>query len=440
MQLEEADLMGPVKKTLELYLSRQSGDGHYDSQGQFDGNGQAQWVLWQFYKISADRDFLARVYPAMRRAADWTNRIRRQNPPDSPFAGLLTSDSFNDGENYLDSHRHIVGFDFWNLRGMLCTADAARLLGRATEAAELQKESVDYRQAIETAWTRLGVPHFPPAWEKELLDLTKNPGTHWGNTETLWPTELFAPNDPRVTALIDEVRHKHGGGFAEGLIRWTGFLYFKNPHGFGPGWDLIHQYMSTYTTMASLARGESEQVVEDFYWFLLHSTASNAFAEGIEYKKRTACYDVLPHGVGAAMCTLMLRHMILDERGDELHLLSAVPDGNATEAREAALANAADAPVDGAEDAWIKIAPYGTYRGSKPGRPQHFTEAEANAMVAEFNSLRGKAGRLFRGIPIYIGQPHHPGRQDGRPVAEYATDLGQDHAVQRPRGGSGDGQ
>jgi hypothetical protein len=79
---------------------------------------------------------------------------------------------------------------------------------------------------------------------------------------------------------------------------------------------------------------------------------------------------------------------------------------NDAPAREAALANAADAPIDDATtDGWMKIAPYGTYPGSRPGRLQHFTQVEANAIVAEFRSLRGRAGRLFRGVPIYIGHP-----------------------------------
>lgn len=78
--------------------------------------------------------------------------------------------------------------------------------------------------------------------------------------------------------------------------------------------------------------------------------------------------------------------------------------------REGDISNAADAPIDEVtEDSWVKIAPFGTYPGSKPDRPQHFHEEEANAMVREFGSLRGKAGRLFRGIPIYIGHPDkHP--------------------------------
>lgn len=73
--------------------------------------------------------------------------------------------------------------------------------------------------------------------------------------------------------------------------------------------------------------------------------------------------------------------------------------------REGAVSNAAEEPFDGTDDGWMKIAPYGTYPGSRPGRPQNFTEVEANAMVGEFRSLRGKLGRMFRGAPVYIGHP-----------------------------------
>jgi hypothetical protein len=48
--------------------------------------------------------------------------------------------------------------------------------------------------------------------------------------------------------------------------------------------------MGAYTTMADLARGRHEQVVRDFYWYLLHSTAAHAFPEGIYYKKCDSLY------------------------------------------------------------------------------------------------------------------------------------------------------
>jgi hypothetical protein len=73
-----------------------------------------------------------------------------------------------------------------------------------------------------------------------------------------------------VNALIRHVRTEFEGGFVEGAIRWV-----------GPSDPVIHPYMGAYTTMADLIRNNDEQVVEDFYWYLLHSTAAHAFPEGI---------------------------------------------------------------------------------------------------------------------------------------------------------------
>ncbi len=106
----------------------------------------------------------------------------------------------------------------------------------------MEREAAAYRTAIDAACKRLGCAYFPPSWEKE--------GTDWGNTETLWPTPLFSPDDPRVEALIEEVRHRHGGGYVEGTIRWvdTGLP------------EAILPYMGAYTTMAEMVRGNDRQV------------------------------------------------------------------------------------------------------------------------------------------------------------------------------------
>ncbi len=306
MELEEAGLTDAARKAVACYLRRQRADGRFETQkSQFDANGQALWVLWQFYKITGDRPWLEKAYPQMRRAADWIIKARRETPADSPYAGVLPN-AVADGEYLWDGKHHIVGYDLWNLRGLLCTADAARILAKTDQARQLRAEAEEYRAAIDAAWKRTGLAHFPPSWEKV--------GTHWGNTETLWPTELFARDDPRVAALIGHCRQEHGGGFVEGTILWLGHA------------DAIHPYMGAYTTMADLARGEHQQVVEDFYWYLLHSSATHAFPEGIYYKRRFAWSNTIPHVTGASNYALMLRHMLVHEAGDELHLLSAVPD------------------------------------------------------------------------------------------------------------------
>ncbi len=308
MELEEAGFGESARKAVEFYLKRQRDDGRFESQSnQFDANGQAVWTLWQYYKITADREFLERVYPQMLRAVRWTIQARRTSPADSPFAGVLPV-APADGECLWAGKHHIVGYDLWNLRGMLCTADAARVLGKEEDQKHLRGEVKDYRAAIDAAWKRTGLAHFPPSWEGR--------GTHWGNTETLWPTELFARDDPRVGALVRHVRGEFAGGFIEGTIQWKGTGNV----------EAIHPYMGAYTTMTDLVRGRHEQVVEDFYWYLLHSTAAHAFPEGIYYKRRTAWNHTIPHVTGACNYAIMLRHMLVHEAGDQLLLLGAVPD------------------------------------------------------------------------------------------------------------------
>lgn len=306
MELEEAGFMNAAARAIELYLVRQRDDGRFESQqNQFDANGQAVWTLWQYYRITGDTKFLERVYPQMLRAVRWTMKARRTTA--SPFTGLLPT-APADGECLWDGKYHIVGYDLWNLRGMLCTADAAGVMGKKADEKELRDEVRDYRRAIDSAWKQTGLEHFPPSWEGR--------GTHWGNTETLWPTELFKRDDPRVGALSRHVREEFAGGYIEGIIQWKGTGNV----------EAIHPYMGAYTTMTDLVRGREEQVVEDFYWYLLHSTAAHAFPEGIYYKRRMAWSHTIPHVTGACNYAIMLRHMLVHEAGEELHLLSAVPD------------------------------------------------------------------------------------------------------------------
>ena len=60
---------------------------------------------------------------------------------------------------------------------MLCTADAARILGKTDEAEEFQKEAAPYSKAIDAAHKKTGLDYSPPTWETA--------GTHWGNRDAL---------------------------------------------------------------------------------------------------------------------------------------------------------------------------------------------------------------------------------------------------------------
>ncbi|MCX6997500.1 MAG: hypothetical protein NTV49_10545 [Kiritimatiellaeota bacterium] len=318
MQYEEVGLWDVVRKGFDEFFRWQRDDGRFDcafdgiQSPEFDGNGQALWAFWQYYKISSDTAWMTEHYPQMRRAADWIVQALKRSDTEAP--GLLPGCQA-DGENLMGTHRyHIVGYDFWNLRGLICAADVARSLGRIAEAEEMMKEVAAYREAIDQAQKRTGLAYFPPSWEKA--------GTHWGNTESLWPVPIFDLKDPRVTATIKHLREEFGGGFIEGTMQWGGKR------------DIIHSYLGSFTTLCTMRQGDHEQTVEDFYWYLLHSTPANAFAEVISFKERRANSDTIPHTWGGCNYALELRHMLADERGDELHLLSAVPDWWLEDGRE----------------------------------------------------------------------------------------------------------
>jgi hypothetical protein len=69
------------------------------------------------------------------------------------------------------------------------------------------------------------------------------------------------------------------------------------------------------------------------------------------------------------------------------------------EARELACATN-ELALDGE---WLKITPYGDFP-NKVGL-QRIQKTDAETMVAAFNSLRGRAARMFMGLPIYVGHP-----------------------------------
>ncbi len=54
---------------------------------------------------------------------------------------------------------------------------------------------------------------------------------------------------------------------------------------------------------------------------------------------------------------------------------------------------------------WEMIAPYGDFPSADRKRTQRFGKAQADQMVAHFNSIWSQMGNMFRGVPIFHGHP-----------------------------------
>ena len=62
---------------------------------------------------------------------------------------------------------------------------------------------------------------------------------------------------------------------------------------------------------------------------------------------------------------------------------------------------------------WIRLTPYGEFPNSTG--LQICDRLAADRMIKHFHSLTGRVGRLFRGLPIYVGHPDYPPAVDDYP-------------------------
>ena len=255
--------------------------------------------------------WLERVYPQMRKAVEWAMKPAAKRRPIRPWPASCRPP------------RPTANFS-----GTASTTSSATTCGTSADAlhapsgqgapspgsGRLGRRSASYRRTSRR-------PGAAPAWPTSR-QVGRRTGTHWGNTETLWPVALFAADDPRVVATIEHARKIHGGGFIEGTI-----------HGSATK-DAIHP------TCRPIRRWRRSSAARTSRWSRISTgtccirSAAHAFPEGIFYKRRFAWSDTIPHVTGAANYALMLRHMLVHEADDELHLLAAVPDGWLADGRE----------------------------------------------------------------------------------------------------------
>ncbi len=294
VSLAQAGYLEEARKSLEVFPRYQQDNGQFLSHdNSLDGNGYAVWAMVEYALLSGDKGWLEKKYPLIKEAVAFVREARRkETDPRSPFFGILPS-APADGETPGEGSYHIVGNDLWNLRAVMAAADAARFLGRTDDAKFFTAEFEDYRSAIFRALSGTGLPYIPSSYEKG--------GAFAGNLEVIFPTGLVRPLDRRFSATL-------------GNISMTSRSI-----------GAFHPYEALLLTNSYLIRDEQQKALEGFYSFLLHSTSTQGFADGIARSDREAHEDELPHLRAAALYITTLRNMLVREEDDNLHIFSAIP-------------------------------------------------------------------------------------------------------------------
>ncbi len=296
-----------AEQGLEVYLKQQRKDGIMYQPPQLDGFGQTLWVFGEHWRLTRDREWARRVYPALVKHVRGVFEKCKSDP-----LGLIPKAPPYDNEAI---NGHYTGHSLWLGAGMRDVIAIARALGHKDDAAEFQRLYEEYwkrfLRELDKVTAKTG-GYVPPG-------LDAGPGCDWGNLLLTYPRGgdpalgNFYPTDPRVTATVDAVREKK---YAEGIMTY------------GPGLKVggLHLYLTMKVTENLVAQNRQRETLEDFYSILVHTTATHGgFEWGIRpWDNRDPGGNLPPHGWFAAKYMLLLRDMLLREWGGDLHLLTVL--------------------------------------------------------------------------------------------------------------------
>jgi hypothetical protein len=145
-----------------------------------DSHGQWIWGICEVFRAGGEREFLERMWPSAKRAAEHLLELRSQRltaeyaKPRSPRYGLLPESASHEG--YLAHPVHSYWDDFWGVRGLSAAAEMAAALGLADESAGWRAEAAsflgDVRESLALVIAERNINYIPGSVEWADFDPT----------------------------------------------------------------------------------------------------------------------------------------------------------------------------------------------------------------------------------------------------------------------------
>lgn len=281
-------------------------DGHWKE------TGIALWAVSRHARLTGDKKWLAEVWPKVEQAVAFIQAMRKLPPADAPNAGLVP-DGFSDGglAGRVPEYTNV----YWTLVGLRAIADAARWLGKEDDAAAWQREYDDFtatfRKAAErdTRTDAHGNRYLPIRMRD--ADKVAPQKAQWGFLHAVYPGELFLPDDPLVQGNMAMLQATE----QEGMVFGTGWLDAG-----------IWNYFASFYGHAWLWLGQGQKAAEALYAFANHASPLGCWREEQmpQGKGGAICGD-MPHNWASAEFIRLVRHLLVLERGDALHLCEGLP-------------------------------------------------------------------------------------------------------------------
>jgi hypothetical protein len=314
--LEAITYLGRADETrngVKYLMSFQRDDGGFMlMDAHWKETGIALWAITRHARLTGDKEWLREAWPSVERGFAFIRKMRGMPAPEAPNARLIP-DGFSDGglADKVPEYTNI----YWTMAGLRAAIEAARWLGKTEEAADWQKEYDSFlrrfRRAAERD-TRLDAHgnHYVPIRMRfdEKIPPQK---AQWAFLHSVFPGKVFAANDPLVQgnmAMLSAVEK-------QGLVQDTGWLK-----------DGIWTYFGSFYGHAWLWLGEGDKAARTLYAFGNHASPLLAWREEqMPVGQGDQVVGDMPHNWASAEFIRLVRHSLILERGNELHLFEGVP-------------------------------------------------------------------------------------------------------------------
>jgi hypothetical protein len=311
--LESITYLGRGKETragLQVQVDKDEGPGGVKFSKK---SGLRLWMIWRHAQLTGDWNWLESMWPKVEQNVNQIIDYRRVtlDDPDQANYGLMPA-GFGDG-GLGGIHREYTNV-YWTLAGLRAAIEMAEKLNKK-ERSKWQAEYRDYWQVFDKARNRdkltdsFGNVYVPVTMKGEQEQLPQRGA--WAFLQSIFPGRIFEPDDKLMLGTLSMLDSNQ----QEGLIYGTGWL----PDG-------IWNYAASFYGHAHLWLNHGKKAAATLYAFGNHACPLLCWREEQNPKgqKENQVGD-MPHNWASAEFIRMIRHLLILERGDELHLLHGLP-------------------------------------------------------------------------------------------------------------------
>lgn len=378
--LEAAAYLGRVdeaRRGIEYLLGFQRDDGGFMLMNRhWKETGIVVWAVTRHARLTGDKEWLASVWPRLERGLTYIRGLRREasKDPAAANAGLIPA-GFSDGG--LGESAPEYTNVYWTLVGLRAGAEAAKWLGKADRGADWQHEYDDFLATYRRAALRdqrsdpSGNRYVPIFMQKNEKILPQR--AQWAFLHAVYPGQVFGGEDPIVKGNMAMLKAAE----SEGLVLTTGWLE-----------DGIWNYFGSFYAHAWLWLGEREKAISTMYAFANHASPLLAWREEHRVKGHGPEHvGDMPHNWASAEFVRLVRHFLVLERGDELHLMEGLP---AEWVKPGAVTSLTDMPTEfGPLSLTLRVADDGRTAALKVTAPPR---TPARRIVLHLDGWSGQAG------------------------------------------------